>query len=167
MSRSPVRSRSALLTRIRVASIVVLVVCALPLGTLAVLRMTTAEVAPSIHIRWQPDVSDTDRAELERAFMLASPIHTEATTFAYALLDTRSEHVRAIVEHPAVDDTHEIDRDAFVVWPSAPESRTVRWKAHELQLLRDDARRSRIVSILLILSAVSIVGIVVGRRRQG
>ena len=165
-NHAPILSLSAILPRFRVVSIAVFVVCALLLGTLAVLRVTTAHAAPSIHVRWQPDVSDTDRASLERALMLVNPIHTEGATFAYALLDTRSEHVRFIVEHPAVDDTHEIDRNEFVVWPSAPKSRTVRWKAHDFSLLRDDARRSRIIMILLILSAISAVGIIIGRRWQ-
>lgn len=143
----------------RLTSIVCLIVSAVSLGTLALLRIATAETAPSIHIRWQPDVSDIARVEFERSLMLADPIPLEGTTFAYALLDTRSDHIRSIVEHPAVDDTHEIDRDTFTLGPDAPDGRVVRWKADELPLLRDSTARGPIILTLTVLLAASFVGV--------
>jgi hypothetical protein len=45
--------------------------------------------------------------------------HLEGRTWRYDLTDTSIENIRALVRHPAVDDTHEIDRSNGTVAPSA------------------------------------------------
>jgi len=59
---------------------------------------------PRINIRWTPDTTDQGRVAAEGALRLMSPIRREDRTWSYVLLDTSGDHVRQVVQHPAVED---------------------------------------------------------------
>jgi len=85
------------------------------------LRLSTpSPFAPRVHVRWAPEVSPSARAELERRFALATGEQRDATTWEYDLLDLEPASVRSLIAHPAVADTHYLDRDAATVTSDAP-----------------------------------------------
>jgi hypothetical protein len=84
-----------------------------------VARAVAGEQGARIHVRWRPSVDEVTRHALERQFRLDMLEHVEGLTWRYDLTDTSTENIRALVRHPSVDDTHEIERSNDTVAPSA------------------------------------------------
>jgi len=76
----------------------------------------------SMNVRWASQVSDTERTELERRFSLSHGELREGTTRHYELLDSSRSNIAAIVEHPAIADTSNIDRDAKRLKPESDQT---------------------------------------------
>jgi hypothetical protein len=88
-------------------------IAAFAIGTLAaaaVLSLTLSTEPVPIHVRWKPGVTDAERTDLERQFGLTQGEFREGTTYAYGLANTSTDNIRALVQHPRVDDTAEINR---------------------------------------------------------
>ena len=153
-------------TFMRQVSLPVFVTCAVLLGAAVIARVATAESAPVIHVRWRPDVSDGARAVAERELLLANPVGTDARTFAYDVMDFSTENVRAIVTHRLIEDTHEIDRGAFRIQPTAPLGRQTRWLAHDLPLVHDDGARQMMMWFVVGLFIVSGAGVWLSHGRR-
>ena len=66
-----------------------------------------------VHIRWAPGVSDAMRAQEERTYSLRRPEFREGRTWGYSLGDLSRPNVTALVNDPAVEDTHNINRIKF------------------------------------------------------
>ncbi|MBI4886836.1 MAG: hypothetical protein HY824_07065 [Acidobacteria bacterium] len=70
-----------------------------------------------VFVTWKPEVTGDRRAALERKYSLTGGRNTNAgqrgTDWEYALVDTRTANIRAIVEDPAAGDTGLIDRTRF------------------------------------------------------
>ena len=66
-----------------------------------------------INVRWQPDVSQLQREELERRLQLTAPRHTEGTTWQYELQDSSTANIRLIVQSEQVADTQHLNRVRF------------------------------------------------------
>lgn len=81
-------------------------------------RVLDGDPAKGINVRWRADVTDAERLQLEAQFFLRGE-RLEESTFGYDLLDDSNENIQALVEHPAVDDTHHIDRGNFTFAASA------------------------------------------------
>ena len=94
------------------------------LSTVVTMRMTLPELAPRVNVRWAPGVSAGERATLERRFNLVLPAHTEGSTWTYDLGDPSPAMVTALVHHPAVEDTHGINRQAGIVETDAARGTT-------------------------------------------
>ena len=88
-------------------------------------RVLDGDPAKSIHVRWHPEVTDAERLRLEAQFLLRGE-RREDRTFGYDLLNDSQANIQALVAHPAVEDTHHIDRGNFTLAASAEfgESRT-------------------------------------------
>ena len=67
-----------------------------------------------------PTVDDGARFQLEQRYTLSRPDPKGDRTFRYALTDRSLENIRTLVRDPAVEDTHQIDRNEFRVESSAP-----------------------------------------------
>ena len=76
--------------------------------------------APRVHIRWAAGVSADARADLERRFTLLAGEPRDKDTWEYDLADITPASVRALIEHPAVADTHYLDRATATVTSDAP-----------------------------------------------
>ena len=114
---------------------------ALLIGVVAAVGATyylTYEPAPSIRVRWRPDVTPAAREELERAFLLVGRVAHEGSTrvFQYDLLDTSPRNIEALVTHPEVEDTDEIDRRNYVIRADGPYGGRWMWVAHRVPLVR-------------------------------
>ena len=70
-------------------------------------------IEPRVNVRWADGVTEDERLLLERRFGLESPQWREGATWRYVLRDRSRENIAALVAHPAVDDTHDIDRGAL------------------------------------------------------
>ena len=78
-----------------------------------VLSLTLSHDRVPVHVRWKPGTTDAERAALEQRFHLTEGVVTEGTTRAYLLTDTSTGNIRALVQHPSVEDTSRIDRIRF------------------------------------------------------
>jgi hypothetical protein len=97
----------------RIAGVFVAAFVVCTAAAAAVLSLTLSTAPPPIHVRWKPATSEAERAELERGFGLTNGEFTEGTTYAYLLTDTSTANIRALVQHPQVDDTANVNRIRF------------------------------------------------------
>ena len=72
-----------------------------------------------VYVRWSPAVDDATVTRLERILRLRRVEPVPPRTWAYYLTDISTESIRRLVENPAVEDTHFIDRNAFQLDPTA------------------------------------------------
>lgn len=66
-----------------------------------------------LHVRWSAAVDDPTRATLEQQLALTGPELKEGTTWLYTLQDPTRDIIRAVVQHPQVEDTQHVDRERF------------------------------------------------------
>ena len=96
-------------------------VSTLMLAASVMVRATTpSPLAPRIHVRWIDSISDAGRTALERDFRLVAGQRREGTTWEYDLADPSHSSIQMLVNHPAVADTHYIDRAFGAVAADAP-----------------------------------------------
>jgi hypothetical protein len=102
-----------------------LIVSLVMLGAAGATRLFGPSVfAPRVNIRWSSGTSNTVRQELERRLGLVAADQRENRTWAYDLPDPSRIRIRAIVNHPAVEDTYRIDREQLTTTADAPRGRT-------------------------------------------
>ncbi|MEW6319615.1 MAG: hypothetical protein AB1635_00850 [Acidobacteriota bacterium] len=80
-------------------------------------------VVPEVNIRWTPGLSVAERTRVEQELRLVGATHREGTTWGYGTLDASQHGLARIVRHPAVADTHWIDRTAYTLAPGARSTR--------------------------------------------
>ncbi len=117
--------------RHRSASIVLILA---GLGVLLAYPLLNGSPAHHVHVRWKPGLTAYERHGYERALRLRERGGDNQRSFGYDLVDPSAGNIQAILEHPAVEDTHDLDRRTLSVSPSAPitASRTGylwRWRA--------------------------------------
>ena len=83
------------------------------------LRLQFGERAAYVHVRWAPTLDPAVQEQIERAHGLWRVEFRGEQTWAYYLSDLSFANIRRLVAHPAVADTHEIDRTAFQIAPTA------------------------------------------------
>jgi hypothetical protein len=83
-------------------------------------------------------VTPATRTQLERTFLLVNPVSHEGSTrtFRYDLLDTSRSNIEALVTHPAVEDTDEIDRQNYAIPIDGPYGGRWMWVAHRIPIIR-------------------------------
>jgi hypothetical protein len=72
---------------------------------------------PVIHVRWVADVDDEDRRGIEALLSMVPRQPLGDQTWQYELLDASTRNLAAIVTHPRIEDTQNIDRRAYVLTP--------------------------------------------------
>jgi len=79
-------------------------------------------IPPRVNVRWSEHVTLSQRVALEAAYRLVEPEYADGRTWSYGLLDTSTDNIQRLVQDPAADDTHMIDRGTFALTepPSAP-----------------------------------------------
>jgi hypothetical protein len=65
---------------------------------------------PRVNVRWHDNIDAETRERLERRHELVSREHVEGSTWSYVPVYLDREHIGALVDDPAVADTHGIDR---------------------------------------------------------
>jgi hypothetical protein len=100
-------------------------VSTLMLAASVIVRATTpSPLAPRVHVRWIESISDARRAVLERDFTLVAGQRREGTTWEYDLADPSHSTIQILINHPAVVDTHYIDRGVGAIAADAPRGTT-------------------------------------------
>ena len=84
------------------------------------LRLTFGARPVYVHVRWATPVDTATRHRLEQRYSLAQGELREGRTWGYALTDLSRTNIRALVNDPAVEDTHQIHRTAYRVGYFAP-----------------------------------------------
>ena len=97
--------------------VILVVVAAVAVGTL---RLMYGQRPAYVHVRWASSVDATTRAQMDDLQILTRGELREGTTWGYYVTDVSGANLRAIVENPAVEDTHNIHRTAFRIWRTAP-----------------------------------------------
>lgn len=102
-------------------SLVVLgaVLCVLATVLYTQLRVIYDPRPAYVNVRWGPSINDEERQRLERRYSLASGEPREGRTWGYYLTDLSRANIEQIVRDPAVEDTHQINRESFRVWRTA------------------------------------------------
>ena len=104
-----------------------------------VLRLVYGQRPAYVHVRWASTVDAAGRAQMERTYSLTRGEPREGTTWGYYVTDVSNANLRALVENPGVEDTHNIHRTAFRIWRGAPRGDYLgtrpAWLASMLELL--------------------------------
>ena len=116
--------------------IVLLIAAAVAFGGL---RFAYGQRPAYVHVRWASAVNAAGREQMERTYHLTRGELREGTTWGYYVTDVSAANLRALVENPAVEDTHNIHRTAFRIWRTAPRADYLgtrpAWVASALELL--------------------------------
>lgn len=75
----------------------------------------------SINVRWAPDVGGERRRTLEARYALRDGAHREGDTWRYRLDDISAANVAALLNEPAIEDTHGLDRASGELTPDGAE----------------------------------------------
>ena len=134
-----------------------LVIAGVALSAMAAVTYTTrvitfGERPAYIHIRWAPGVDDATRAQEERTYSLRRPEFREGRTWGYALTDLSRANVTSLVNDPAVEDTHNINRIKFrpgLFTPRFPYETSAPWIPVGLNVL----------SVLFVLGGMFAIGV--------
>ena len=97
----------------RILGVLVVAFLVITAAAAGVLSVTLSGHPVPMHVRWKPGTSDAERAALEQRFHLTEGVVSEGTTRAYLLADTSTGNIRAMVQHPSVEDTADINRIRF------------------------------------------------------
>jgi hypothetical protein len=140
-------------------------------------RLLAGPPGGRVHVRWQASVDTATRQRLEAQYRLADPEQLDDRTWRYDLVDPRTDAIRAIVNDPAVADTHDINRDGYALDAAAVRtSRRQRFAAGDATVAAADAL-SIVAAVLAVLlagiglaghgqTAASTSGFVVGRAQS-
>lgn len=102
---------------------------------------------PIVRVLWMERVTPAQRADAERRFQLESGMFDLGRTWRYRLRDTSLENVNRLVNDPAVEDTHGVDREQA----QAPEYRKAQRPAKTVVALYYVLMGLPIVAIALVL----------------
>lgn len=102
-----------------------------PLTVLSVWGVTRGD-RPVIKVRWVSELTVDERLRAERDLDLVVAGPPESHTWSYFALDNDREALRAVVSHPAVEDTSGIDRQQLVL---ADSSSARYWAIHSWPIL--------------------------------
>ena len=125
-------------------------------AVLLVVYQVTAKPAPVVHVRWADDVSASSRAIHEVLFKLTNGERLEGRSWSYDVVDPSFRNVRALVTSPAVEDTHEIDRETFRINPTAPKSAPGVWLWSAVPILGNPDVLALVVSGLIGLAVLGV-----------
>ena len=111
--------------------------------------LATLERVPRIRILWRDGVTAEQQAALEARYLLRNARdRLPEGSLAYDLLDTSRANIRALVDDPAVTDSNDIDRDAYVVEPETDRGEAWMWVAYRVPGLRAAGVRWTLILLL-------------------
>jgi hypothetical protein len=78
----------------------------------------TYDPVTRVNVRWDEQVTESRREELEIAYLLSDPRAKGDRTWSYGVRDTPNDNIGRLVRDPATEDTAGIDRENFELKPS-------------------------------------------------
>ena len=122
-------------------------------------RVLTGPPGGRVHVRWQASVDSSLRQRLEAQYRLADPEPLDDRTWRYDLIDPRTETIRAIVNDPAVADTHDINRSGYALDAAAVRtSRRQRFAAGDAVVAGADALAAIAAILGALVAAIGLAG---------
>ena len=94
-------------------------------------RLLTTVTFPRVNVRWTPGLHERAREYAERALHLRNGRRLDADAWSYEI-EGSTANVRALIAHPAVADTHHVDRGADRIAADAPPGETASWWADRI-----------------------------------
>ena len=88
---------------------------------------------PQINVRWVAGQEADRRRGLGERFGLDAGNEGESSTWSYALADASRENITALVRHPDVVDTHNVDRAQMTLMTGAFRADGSRYRAPSLE----------------------------------
>ena len=104
---------------------------------------------PKINVRWADGLETERRRGLEARFGLGAGNEGESSTWSYALADASRENISALVRHPDVADTHNIDRTQMTLATDAFSAEGPAYQAPSLE------RVPRLYTLVLTVTGVA------------
>lgn len=124
-------------------------VCAVAAVSLPIAaRVVAGPRGAIIDIRWQEATDTAARQQLEARFRLTDRLHLGGTTWQYDLVNPSRDILQAIVTHPDVDDTQDIDRVRFALNNADRTSRRSRFAAGDAVVLAADIAALLLVAFI-------------------
>lgn len=108
-------------------------------------RLITETPAPTVKIRWDPALGDDERADIEERFQLVHREEIGPDIYNYDLIDSRRDVIRALVEHPGILDTGDLDRSGFAVAATTAAGRARRWLLNRWATRRVERTTSNVI----------------------
>lgn len=127
------------------------------LALLAAAYWATLEPAPRIRVLWREGIAAGQQSALEARYLLRNGRdRLPEGSVAYDLLDTSRANIERLVEDPAVADTNDIDRNAYVVEPETDRGDEWTWVAYRVPVLRAAWPRLALILIFAIAAAAGL-----------
>ena len=122
-------------------------------------RLLAGPPGGRVHVRWQASVDTATRQRLEAQYRLADREQLDDHTWRYDLIDPRTDTIRAIVNDPAVADTHDINRDGYALDAAAVRtSRRQRFAAGDVMVTAADALAVIAAVLAVLLAGIGLAG---------
>jgi hypothetical protein len=122
-------------------------------------RLLAGPPGGRVHVRWQPAVDAATRQRLESQYRLADPEQLDGLTWRYDLIEPRPDTIRAIVNDPAVADTHDINREAYALDTAAVRtSRRQRFAGGDAFVAAADISSIVMALLATLLAAIGLAG---------
>jgi predicted lipoprotein with Yx(FWY)xxD motif len=122
-------------------------------------RLLAGPPGGRVHVRWQASVDTATRQRLEAQYRLADPEQLDDRTWRYDLIDPRTDAIRAIVNDPAVADTHDINRGSYALDAAAVRtSRRQRFAGGDAIVAGADALSVIAAVLALVLAGIGLAG---------
>jgi hypothetical protein len=122
-------------------------------------RLLAGPPGGRVHVRWQASVDTATRQRLEAQYRLADPEQLDDRTWRYDLIDPRTDAIRAIVNDPAVADTHDINRSSYALDAAAVRtSRRQRFAGGDAIVAGADALSAIAAVLALVLAGIGLAG---------
>jgi hypothetical protein len=146
---------------------------AVALAGLAVLlavgtRLLAGPRGATINVRWQATIDESTRRVAEARLRLLDGRPIDAGTWRYDLIDPSGDNVRALVQDPAVADTHELNRQDFSVSETAVRTgRRLRFAAGDTIVASADRTAIVLTAVAALLAMFGIAGLAATPRSLG
>ena len=89
-------------------------------GVIAMWLLIPSPQASRVNVRWAAGTTEATRSALEQEFGLVAGEWRVGTTWIYDLVDPSPANISVLIRHPAVEDTHHIDRSTATIAADAP-----------------------------------------------
>ena len=77
---------------------------------------------PRVNVLWSEGIGRIQREALETEHRLEQAAYQAGRTWSYRIIDASTENIRRLVQNPAIEDTHYIDRRTFQLIEPPPTS---------------------------------------------
>lgn len=131
------------------------VLCLLAASSYGIVRLAYGVRPAFIHVRWAPSIREADRRSVAERYGLTNEAVHKDRTFTYYLADLSRTNIESLVRDPAIEDTQHINRELFLIRPTASRGPYAGWGAPLLPLAFEG------ITVLLLATGLGLLGLCV------